>query len=171
MSRAGSRSAHLIDPTHQAKLDDPVVLDTVSTVLSGFIAVWDEPTKQAIQECAAGATSTSTIENEILYLRAFTIVFGLGQHLGDTKIKSEILDRFQGRVANLLPDAQTFLGRASDYTRALEAAEPDDVPRQIGIVFAQHCGKHGDAGKIELAEKQFRALSAVLLQFLQDAAA
>ena len=159
----------MIDPARQARLDDPVVLDTVSTVLSGFIAVWDEPTKQAIQQCSAGAVSPTTIEHEILFLRAFTIVFGLGQHLGDTKVKSSILDRFHGRVANLLPDAQTFLERAGDYTRAVEAAEPDDIARQTGIVFAQHCGKHGDPDLIELAAKQHAALSAVLPQFLLDA--
>ena len=153
----------------QAKLDDPVLLDTVSTVLSGFIAVWDEPTKQAIQGCSSDGVSSTTIQNEILYLRAFTIVFGLGQHLGDTKIKSEILDRFHGRVANLLPHAQTFLGRSADYTVAVEASGPDDVGRQVGIVFAQHCGKHGDPGLIDLAEKQYSVLSTVLLQFFLDA--
>ena len=159
----------MVDPPHQAKLDDPVVLDTVSTVLSGFIAVWDEPTKQAIQECSGGAVSPTAVENEILYLRAFGIVFGLGQHLGDTKIKSQILDRFHGRVANLIPEAQTFVSRLADYSMAVEASDPDDVGRQIGIVFAQHCGKHGDSDLVKLAEKQYSALSTVLGQFLLEA--
>ena len=158
----------MIDPDSQAKLDDPVVLDTISTVLSGFIGVWDEPTQQAIAECAATGVSSSTIQDEVLYLRAFIIVFGLGQQLGDTKIKAALLDRFQGRVANLLPDGETFLERAADYTRALEASDPDDVSRQIGVVFAQQCGKHGDLGLIDLGGKQYSALSGVLPQFFLD---
>jgi len=159
----------MIDPPRQAKLDEPVLLDTVSTVLSGFIGVWDEPTKAAILECSAAGASSTTIQDEVLYLRAFTIVFGLGQNLGDTKIKSALLDRFQGRVANLLPEAQAFIGRAADYTMALEASDPDDVGRQIGVVFGQHCGKHGDQALIELGAKQYSALTTVLLQFFLDA--
>ena len=159
----------MIDATRQAKLDDPVLLDTVSTVLSGFIGVWDEPTKQAIQECSAAGVSGSTVQDEVLYLRAFTIVFGLGQNLGDTKIKSRLLDRFQGRAVNLLPDGQTFLERAADYTRALEASDSADAGRQLGVVFAQHCGIHGDQGLMDLGLKQYSALSAVLPQFFTDA--
>jgi hypothetical protein len=159
----------MIDPTRQDKLDDPVLLDTVSTVLSGFIGVWDEPTKLAIQDCSSEGVSNTAVQNEVLYLRAFTIVFGLGQHLGDTKIKSRLLERFQGRAANLLPEAQAFLGRATDYTTALEASDPADAGKQVGMVFAQHCGKHGDQGLIDLGTQQYSALSAVLYQFFLDA--
>jgi len=159
----------MIDPTRQAKLDDPVVLDTISTVLSGFIAVWDEPSKQAIQECSDGAVSPTTIEHEVLYLRAFVIVFGLGRHLGDTKIKSAILDRFHGRLTHLIPDTPTFLERAADYARAVEASDPDDVGGQVGIVFARHCGKPGHADLASLGERQYAALSIVLPQFLLEA--
>jgi len=159
----------MIDPTHQAKLDDPVLLDTVSTVLSGFIAVWDEPTKQAIQECASAHVTGATIQNEVLYLRAFTIVFGLGQTLGDTKVKAAILDRFQGRVVNLLPDASTFLERANDYATAVAAAGPDEVARSVGLMFARQCGLPEATSLVGLGEKQFGALSAVLPGFFQDA--
>ncbi len=159
----------MIDSTRQEKLDDPVVLDTISTVLSGFIAVWDEPTKQTIQECTTGTVSTTTIENEVLYLRAFAIVFILGQQLGETKIKSAVLDRFHGRVAHLLPDVSAFLDHAADYASALEASGPDDVGSQIGVVFGGHCGRQGDTRLASLGEKQYAALSLVIPQFLIDA--
>jgi hypothetical protein len=159
----------MIDPVLQARLDDPVVLDTISTVLSGFIGVWDEPTKEAIEQSAATGASSTSVQDEVLYLRAFTIVLGLGKELGDTKVKSALLDRFQGRVVNLLPDGEAFPGRAADYARAFEAADPPDVGRQIGIVFAQHCGKHGDQRLVELGATQYAALAGVLPQFLLDA--
>jgi hypothetical protein len=161
----------MLSAARLSRLDDPVLLDTVSTVLSGFLGLWDEPTKQALARHSTETLSHATLQDEIVYLRAFTIVFALGRELGDGRIKTALLDRFYGRAGALVPNGEGFLTRASDYTAAIEAAGPEEVGVQVGRVFAQQLGQPGNQDIRNLGASQFLALEGVLSRFLLDATA
>ncbi len=161
----------MLEPARLSRLDDPVLLDTVSTVLSGFLGLWDQPTKEAIDRHASKTLSRAMLQDEIVYLRAFTIVFVLGRELGDGRIRGALLDRFYGRAGALVPNGEGFLTRAGDYTAAIEAGGPEEVCVQVGRVFAQQLGQPGKPDMQNLAASQFAALEGVLSGFLLDATA
>ena len=161
----------MLDPTRLSRLDDPVLLDTVSTVLSGFLGLWDEPTKEALDRHASETVSRAMLQDELVYLRAFTIVFVLGRELGDGRLKTGLLDRFYGRAGAIVASAEGLLARAAAYTAAIETAGPDDVGVPVGQVFAQQLGRPGDQALGELGASQFSALEAVLSGFMLDATA